>query len=261
MKEFIHLYEGVSIDSKGNIVFNFDKDNNNDIISLDSDVSGQFMEDDIRYVHGYKYNQNATKQQKKIFRDYIKSGKRTADIEDFVEKAVIKLDVVQELKSFGALVSIKSSSYPSVISIIGNYLHSYMSPPFLTFELVKQTYNDVIFNTDIAFEALIKAGWDTVDAEDEVNFINDKFNSLKEEGSLFQIKRFIPSEIRKGFSNFLKFKNDRQKLTYEKLQGVDVLIYDDFLTSGSTVKEVIRYLKSINPDNTLTVFVLVNQQP
>lgn len=261
MKEILSLYEGVSIDSESNVIFNFKKDNKTDIINLDSDVSGQFNEDDIRYVYGYRYNQNATKQQRKIFRDYIKSGKRTADIEDFVEKAVIKLDVVQELKSFGALVSIKSSSYPSVISIIGNYLHSYMNPPFLTFELVKQTYNDVIFNTDIAFEALIKAGWDTVDAEDEVTFINDKFNSLKEEGSLFQIKRFIPSEIRKGFSNFLKFKNDRQKLTYEKLQGVDVLIYDDFLTSGSTVKEVIRYLKSINPDNTLTVFVLVNQQP
>lgn len=144
---------------------------------------------------------------------------------------------------------------------MGNYLHSYMNPPFLTFELVKQTYNDVIFDTDVAFKSLIEAGWDIVDAEDEVNFISNKFNSLKQEGTLFQIKRFIPSEIRKGFSNFLKFKNDRQRQTYEKLQGVDVLIYDDFLTSGSTVKEIIRYLKSINSDNTLTVFVLVNQQP
>ena len=261
MKETLSLYEGVSIDSEGKVIFNFKKDNNNDIINLDSDVSGQFNEDDIRYIYGYKYNQNASKQQKKIFRDYIKSGKKTINIEEFVEKAIIKLDVVQKLESFGALVNIESSSYPSVVSIMGNYLHSYMNPPFLTFELVKQTYNDVIFDTDVAFKSLIEAGWDIVDAEDEVNFISNKFNSLKQEGTLFQIKRFIPSEIRKGFSNFLKFKNDRQRQTYEKLQGVDVLIYDDFLTSGSTVKEIIRYLKSINSDNTLTVFVLVNQQP
>lgn len=261
MKEILSLYEGVSIDIEGNVNFNFEKDSSNDIINLDSDVSGQFTEEDIRYVYGYKYNQNATKQQKKIFRDYIKSGKRTADVEEFVEKAIIKLDIVQKLDSFGALVSIKSSSYPSIISIIGNYLHSYMNPPFLTFELVKQTYNDVIFDTNIAFKSLIDAGWDTVSAEDEVNFINNKFNILKQEGMLFQIKRFIPSEIRKGFSNFLKFKNERQKQTYEKLQGVDVLIYDDFLTSGSTVKEIIKYLKSINPNNTLTVFVLINQKP
>lgn len=261
MKEILSLYEGVSIDIEGNVNFNFEKDSSNDIINLDSDVSGQFTEEDIRYVYGYKYNQNATKQQKKIFRDYIKSGKRTADVEEFVEKAIIKLDIVQKLDSFGALVSIKSSSYPSIISIIGNYLHSYMNPPFLTFELVKQTYNDVIFDTNIAFKSLIDAGWDTVSAEDEVNFINNKFNILKQEGTLFQIKRFIPSEIRKGFSNFLKFKNERQKQTYEKLQGVDVLIYDDFLTSGSTVKEIIKYLKSINPNNTLTVFVLINQKP
>lgn len=260
MKEILSLYEGVSIDIEGNVNFNFEKDSSNDIINLDSDVSGQFTEEDIRYVYGYKYSQNATKQQKKIFRDYIKSGKRTADVEEFVEKAIIKLDIVQKLDSFGALVSIKPSSYPSIISIIGNYLHSYMNPPFLTFELVKQTYNDVIFDTNIAFKSLIEAGWDTVSAEDEVNFINNKFNILKQEGTLFQIKRFIPSEIRKGFSNFLKFKNERQKQTYENLQGVDVLIYDDFLTSGSTVKEIIKYLKSINPNNTLTVFVLINQK-
>lgn len=261
MKEQILLYEGVQVDNEGNIKFNFKKDDDKDIIHLDTDVSGQFMDNDIRYVYGYKYTNKATNQQKKIFRDFIKSGKKTSDIEEFVETAIMKLDVVQSINTFGALVSIKSTSYPSVVSIIANYLHSYMNPPFLTFELVKQMYKEVQFNTQIALEALLNKGWNEVDAEDEINFIETKFNTLKQEGQLFQIKRFVPIEIRQGFTNFLRFKNDRQKQTYEKLQGIDVLIYDDFLTSGSTIKEIIRYLKSINPNNTLTVFVLVNQQP
>lgn len=50
-----------------------------------------------------------------------------------------------------------------------------------------------------------------------------------------------------------------EKQIYLSLQGVNVLIFDDFLTSGVTVKEIIRYLKSFNENNTLTVFVLVKQ--
>ena len=61
------------------------------------------------------------------------------------------------------------------------------------------------------------------------------------------MKKILPSKIRPAFTNFLKFKTAEQKQIYEQLQNTEVLIYDDFLTSGSTVKEIIRYLKAINP--------------
>lgn len=255
-----HLYEGIRIDDNGQVVFNWDKDDNRDIIYLDSDTSGKFNEEDIRYIYGYKYTPNATASQKSIVRNYIKSGNINEDIEQFVEKAVIKIDEVQRFDSFGTLVSIKPSKFPSILSIIENYLHSYMKPPFLTFELIKQTHDNIIFDRNKAFNALIEIGYDIYTAENEVLFIANKFEKLKQNGELFQIKRFVPTVIRSAFSNFLIFKNEKQRITYEKLQGVNILIYDDFLTSGSTIKEIIRYLKSINSNNKLTVFVLVNQR-
>ena len=41
--------------------------------------------------------------------------------------------------------------------------------------------------------------------------------------------------------------------------GTEALICDDFITSGSTVREMERYLHSINPNVKMTVFVLVDQ--
>lgn len=73
------------------------------------------------------------------------------------------------------------------------------------------------------------------------------------------MKRFIPKAIRSGFYDFLKFKTEKERKVYEALQGVDVLVYDDFLTSDSTVKEIIRYLRAIHDENSLTVFVLIKQ--
>ena len=71
------------------------------------------------------------------------------------------------------------------------------------------------------------------------------------------IKRFVPREVREGFYNFLRFKSKQAEETYRKLQGVDLFLYDDFVTSGTTVKEMMRCIRSIHDKNTLTVFALL----
>ena len=93
----------------------------------------------------------------------------------------------------------------------------------------------------------------------DINYTISKFNDLKKSGELFQITRFLPTAIRVGSTNYIKFASEVEKSVYMDLQNANVLIYDDFITSGSTVKEVMRYLKSINENNTLTVFILVKQ--
>ena len=74
------------------------------------------------------------------------------------------------------------------------------------------------------------------------------------------MKKFVPRQVREAFTDFLKFESKETEEVYRNLQGVDVLAFDDFLTSGSTVKEIIRYLGAINPNNKLTIFILVNQK-
>ena len=65
---------------------------------------------------------------------------------------------------------------------------------------------------------------------------------------------------RVGFSNFLKFKNEWDERTYRNLEnGTDILVADDFVTSGSTLKEMIDLLTSVNPNNKITAFAFINQ--
>ena len=86
-----------------------------------------------------------------------------------------------------------------------------------------------------------------------------KFKASADAKEVFKIKNYVPREIRTGFSEFLKFGNKEEANLYNSLQGKNVLIYDDFYTSGTTVGEVARLLKSIHEKNTLTIFTLVKQ--
>lgn len=249
-------------------IFNEDYDDTrNDVILLRNKASGTFMEEDVEYVYGYEYNPNSDPKDRKAFRRFLKdfnSKSKTfyaEEVDDFVENAVFALDSYHRLKDFEVIVYTQSTSNKifTLSDVINSYMLEYCRNIRISFELIKQTYSDVEFNVEEAIAALRNKGMNDNDIQDEIEFTVNKFNNLKQTGELFQMKRFIPKEIRTAFHNFLKFKTEEEQKVYESLQGVDVLIYDDFLTSGSTVKEIIRYLKSFNDKNTLTVFVLVKQ--
>ena len=259
------VYCGVSIEN--NIpVFNFKKDSASDIITLETDCSGEFNGDGLRYFYAYEYTSTATSKEKQKFRNYLKGSTDpdvvfSEDIEEFVENAVIKLDEYIPLETIDVLVSIAPTHKPTITDVIGNQLVSDVGIGAVRFELIKQMYTNVEFDAEKAADALRSSG-KYVDEEEirkKINFTIDKFNKLKATYELFQIKRFLPVAIRAGFSNYIKFATEREKSLYMQLQNANVLIYDDFITSGSTVKEILRYLKSINANNTLTVFILVKQ--
>ena len=85
-------------------------------------------------------------------------------------------------------------------------------------------YEDVDFEYDKTFQAMIEAGYSEHIIDKELEFTVNKFNSLKETDELFQIKRFIPSELRSGFYNFLKFSSEAEKNVYEssRSQCIDI---------------------------------------
>jgi hypothetical protein len=259
------IYAGVNVDAYGNVTFDWEMDNpDTDILKLAENTSGEFNDEGIRYVYGYQYNSKAGKDDKRIFRNYIKGLKNIGalygeNIDDFVEEGVFRLERCCGLSDFGAIVSIESAKSMSIINVMDSYISEYVKSPFFDFKLVKRTYDHVEFDSIKAAQALRDIGWRESRIYKEMGFITNKFNELKESGDLFEMKRFTPKEIRCAFTDFLRFNSDSEREVYETLQGVDVLIYDDFLTSGATVKEIIRYLKAINDRNTLTVFVLVKQ--
>ena len=245
----------------GNVNFNWKSDNYaEDLINLYHNNSGEFNKDDIMYIYGYQFNDNGTYDEKKIVRDYLKKdGIYTNDVETFVERGVHHIEDYINLKNFGAVVNVESTSGYSLVDIIGSYLNAYIEGIHVSFQLIKDSYKNVQFDINKAKLALKSAGYTESEISKELSRTVDKFNALKQSNELFQMKKFMPAPIRSGFYDFLKFRTDDEKFTYMNLQGENVIIYDDFYTSGATVSEIIRYLKAINDKNTLTVFVLVKQ--
>lgn len=258
------IFAGITITNDDEIVFDWDKDSPQDVLKLAASTSGKFIQDGITYFYAYTWSDTATSYQINRVRRYLKSLGNSKDIysqdvEDFVELGVLKFDEFKPLKIFSVLIGIEPSKFPSLVDVMDGYLMEYSQSPIVDIRLVKNTYEHVEFDNSKAYKALLKSGLSSHRADREIQFTIRKFQELKSSGTLFEMKRFLPRAIREGFYNFLKFKTEEEKQLYMELQGVDVLIYDDFLTSGSTVKEVVRYLKSIHNENQLTVFVLVKQ--
>lgn len=263
MKRVYKIYGGVCLSEDGKLQFNWKSDEGNDILSLVTDTSGEAASDPLKVIYGYKFN-SCSNTDKKIVRDALKHPSHkmvfSEDIEHFVETGVLRLDRYFSLDKFQVKIRIKStSSEYTLLDVMDSYLCEYCNKIEFDFRLIKQMYEDVSFDADKALQAMLDAGYNESTALKKIEYNTAKFDELKTQGKLFEMKRFIPKAIRAGFYNFLKFSNDDERKLYMTLQGVDVLLYDDFLTSGATVSEAARYLHSINPSNNIIVFVLVNQ--
>lgn len=254
------IYEGVRVDNKGNVVFNWKYDDRStDCLLLDGLEANEFNENGVKYVYGYNYTTKATREEKKIIRTFLKNVENFEEVDDFVDNGVLKLNAIADIRMFDAFVYVKPRKPLSLMSRISEHLLDYSTPFSTSFELVKKCYNEVTFDRNKLIQELSCLGWKEVDIEDTVNSVEYRFKKLKQSGSLFEMKKFIPRQVRVAFTDFMKFSTEEQKELFLTLQGANILVYDDFLTSGSTVKEIVRYLTSINSDNNITIFVLVNQ--
>lgn len=263
---FKKIYAGIRVNDQDELEFDWKKDDPDDVMYLYKDTSGQFDSDGIRYIYSYHMNQNVKGSKKQKVRDILKHINSSNElykkyVEKFIEEGVLNFDDNYDLNSFDAIVYLEPTSKDfTMVDAMNGYFMEYTDCPWYKFGLIKKTYEDVEFDENKAFKTLVnECHYDEDKAKRELDFTLDKFNQLKSTHELFQIKRFIPKEIRSSFYDFLKFKDEEEREIYSLLQNADVLIFDDFMTSGSTVKEIARYLRSINDSNTLTVFVLVKQ--
>ena len=263
-KQQFLIYSGIQVSESGDINFTWNRDSTQDVMYLANDTSGEFSKEGLRIVYGYKFSDSATSAQKKLVRDYLKQVNLSDELysenlQEFVDNAVLRLDERYPLEQFEATVFIQPTTGFSLVDLMRESIWKYRKNLNYNFQLIKAMYQHVKFNAEKAYQALIDSGMDKLQALHEVQFTSEKFETLKQSGQLFQIKRFIPKEIRCGFYDFLQFASEEERNIYVSLQGINVLIFDDFLTSGSTIMEVNKYLQSINPKNKLTAFVLVKQ--
>ena len=258
------IQSGISIRDDGRFKFDRRADKATDILLLKEDTSDTENINGVKYIYGYHFNPNADLGQIKIFREALKydiydSNVFDGDVHSFIESGILKLNRYKKFDELQVMIDIHSTSGSDLVPIMRSYFTQYMKNRMKSFSLLKTMYKRVKFNEHRTKQALIMAGYEPDRIKIIIQDCVTNFNKLKGTYQLFQMKQIIPVELRSGFYDFLEFEDERQKTLYKTLQGIEVIIFDDFRTTGSTVDEVVRYLRSINPNNTLTVFVLIRQ--
>lgn len=264
-------FEGVRLTNDG--VFEFDKfqDLNTDIVYLHSKTSGKVTRNGLTYYFAYTFNPKADKNLQKSFRDYLKHSFHDPDVcyseeaYEFVENGVLQLDSMKRLDSFDVVICTASSVAEQSLaglmcSIVWDNVPN--SIPCYNMRLIKKLCKDVTFDEEKAYQSLILTNkYNTPQkAHYAIKRLKLEFEKAKKENKLFTMKRYTPVHGRAGFMDFLKFPTVEQQELYETLRnGAEVLICDDFLTTGSTVKEAIRFLNSINPNTKISIFVMMDQ--
>ena len=268
----LEIDEGIRKDETGHYVFDKKFDEITDIIELCTDTSGKVESDGITCYYGYEFNTNVDNKTIKEFRDNLKhcldnnSVFYGDEVFDFVEDGLFSLDKYKKLQDFGVLITVKSThSGKSLFDMMEYVMSEYNGKDFITLQLIKRLCNDVLFDKDKARQALRNSQEYKNKSDKKIDFllnmIEQRFNEEKRKGNVFKIKKYVPVVARVGFSNFVTFKSKEDEQVYKELEkGTDVLICDDFITSGSTVKEIKKYLDIINPNNNVYIFALIKQR-
>lgn len=264
------IKDGISKNEEGKYVFDYTQDLNTDILHLCTDESGVRETENLSYFCAYRFNEDADPLEIKTFRKLFKHNYNDPtyfyedSVFDFIESGMFYMDRYKKLDAFDIvfMTDYSNGETDGVMSVLDSLLLEYTSGTFMDVKLVKATYDSIKFDREKAKEALLATDRYSFeeDAERAVKNIERTFYNMKRKGELFKIKRFLPVKGRVGFYDFLEFDTEEHKRIFQSLEtGSEALICDDFITSGSTVKEIQRYLKSINPNVNLTVFVLIDQ--
>lgn len=267
-----YIDEGIRQDDSGHYVFDYDLDFDTDLIMLCDNSSGIKTVGDLTYYFGFEFNPKTDKEQQKLFLNALKHKMNDNHVfygnsaRQFVEDGICRLDAMKRLDDFGVFISTASEYGERTLSGLICETIFDDAPDDATvydMQLIKRMCTDVTFDEDRAREALKKTkryGNNQHKLDSAINSLKRQFEDCKKNNELFKMKKYKPVAGRYGFIDFLRFGNPYDQETYGKLiDGTEVLICDDFITSGATIQEIIRFLNSINPNTKISVFVLINQ--
>lgn len=267
----LKIDEGIRKDETGHYIFDKDFDFDKDIIKLCTNTSGTKQIGNVTIYYGFEFNNKASSKEQKEFRDALKHKITDDDVfygeeaRRFVQDGIYNMDEMKSLSDFGVVISTASTYGEKTLTGLMCQICWDEMPdriPCCNLRLLKKFCKDVTFDEKKAKEALMKTlkYADEEDANEAVENLKKQFNKAIKDGGLFKMKIYQPVAGRIGFMDFLKFETPAHQELYRTLkEGTEVLICEDFITSGSTVNEIIRFLNTINPNNKVSVFVLINQ--
>jgi hypothetical protein len=201
---------------------------------------------DVYYAYKLNTSDKVIKSDLRSSIKYMDSKISSKDIDLMISKAVNSFNSIEPLSSFDIIVTPKSSS---------GILHK------LKLKLHAKAGTNTLISSDLFIKNTI----------DNIKYDEDKINKLSEENKqkvlallnkVFSEKdyklRSIPPQYRKFILNFLSFNSDASKEFFNKLLGGKILIVDDIVTEGTTLKGIAELLDTVKPEKIVAFALLTN---
>ena len=234
------INEGVRIDADGEYVFDFKQDEKDDILYLkyNKDYIVTKKTRGMISYYSYKINKNVDKHTRKDFLVYAKTKlKSTTDYDPFLNKAVLGLFNNPKIEvSDTDLILIPQSSSTVNLDLATKIKNKIPNALFLKDSILKNEPQNVLLD----YETLSKK-----DVSQETIQSLERTISSATIGGVFKIKK-IPPRFRRYILNFLKLDNTNRRLLNKIVDG-KVVVVDDFITEGTTFKEINRLIENYSP--------------
>jgi len=234
-------------------IFNFKTDTENDIIHLSYKSSllkqGTFHGNKI--IYGCQIIKKNDKDEFSFLRSLKDINNAEAHIspEDYellLNKIINKFSYEHPIGEYDIIISPASKSR-LLYDIVKKLKAKDMNVLLANDSIIKNTIEGIKIDYE-KYKSTVPTKWNIKDELDK------QFQRATKEGD-FKMKRVSP-RFRKFFTNFLIFKNDNQRRIFNAIRNGKVLVVEDYITSGTTLKEMLRLIDELTPQD-LNIFVFI----
>lgn len=246
-----HLSEGVRLQGD-KFIFDYHMDEPKDIVFLKYvNTKSIAKKSGIQVYYAWNFNKNANPEEIALFRKQLKKGEMISDQDkiSMINKAVIGFDSKFDIGLFDIVIFPKSSS--PLVRQIAQTIKAKSSNLLFADEVIVK---NAIENIHIDYDTYLRSAKTPEEKLQRKKDLANDFNRAIKNGP-FEIKK-VHQFRKRMFSNYLTFKDDTSRQIYNILSGGNVLMVDDYLTTGSTLTEMIRLVSSCNPKE-LSCFFLI----
>lgn len=259
---------GIQFDiENSNFVFDFEHDGADDIIRLTG--KGYQVEAFGKcFYYGYEFSDEVDGNVRTAFIKYVKfpeSLKDNPNLTQFIQKAVNDLNAKVNLYDYDLVIMPESSS--PVNQYMLRYIYRFAQPMMRHMELVKSLPANISFDMDGYSQHYLNDVLEngrpryTESQKAQVCDSIEEMMRLIHEKDYFTIAKDVrKSRLRPYITDFLRFRDESDERLCKAIQGQNVLVIDDITTSGSTLNEILRTLRVLNPDNAITIFSLIGRK-
>ena len=245
----------------------FEHDGVNDIVSLTG--HGYQVEAFGKcFYYGYEFSDQVEGAVRSAFIKYVKFTQNlqsNADLTQFIKKAVDNLSHQINLYDYDLVVMPESSS--RVNQYMLRYIYRFAQPMLQEMELLKALPSNISFDMN-AYEKqylndVLENGRPryTEAQKEEVRKTIERMLDLIHQKDYFTIAKDVKkSRFRPYMTNFLQFATPEDEQLCASIRQQNILVVDDVTTSGSTLNEILRTLRILNEDNTITIFSLIGRK-